>query len=240
MRPIKAGSRLCTPRRQWGKPRSSACCRIRSRRRARDIQRLDGPACGGSRRVCRNRRLSSRLRGLTRDAAPQTPNHPDSPQVSTIRLKRARAAQSVIFWRVVLDLAAPRAAFARTRIKITVVRIDLEPAGPEVPNFACADAARLPFRDHCFDLIVSNHSLEHFEDLAGALAEIGRVAKLALHSTSACPTPLRFQTVCTAGWRVAGATSTLFLRLKSSPCAFRMRPDSTTSRLAHCVPPYHS
>ena len=37
------------------------------------------------------------------------------------------------------------------------------------------DAARLPFAGAAFAAIVSNHSLEHFEDLGGALAEIGRV-----------------------------------------------------------------
>ena len=31
--------------------------------------------------------------------------------------------------------------------------------------------------DRAFDAVISNHSLEHFDDLAGALAEIGRVLK---------------------------------------------------------------
>ncbi len=35
----------------------------------------------------------------------------------------------------------------------------------------------LPFADRTFDAVISNHSLEHFEDLAGALGEIGRVLK---------------------------------------------------------------
>ncbi len=34
---------------------------------------------------------------------------------------------------------------------------------------------RLPFRDGAFDLVISNHSMEHFADAAGAIAEIGRV-----------------------------------------------------------------
>jgi methyltransferase family protein len=77
----------------------------------------------------------------------------------------------------VLDLGCAGGSFRTDAYPITVVRVDLESASPAVSNFAHADAARLPFRDHCFDLIVSNHSLEHFENLAGALAEIGRVAK---------------------------------------------------------------
>ncbi len=40
-----------------------------------------------------------------------------------------------------------------------------------------ADAARLPFRDEAFDAVISNHSMEHFDDLPGALAETGRVLK---------------------------------------------------------------
>ncbi|HLW76907.1 MAG TPA: methyltransferase domain-containing protein, partial [Bryobacteraceae bacterium] len=46
-----------------------------------------------------------------------------------------------------------------------------------LPNFVRADAARLPFAAGSFDAIVSNHSLEHIENLEGALLEIGRVAK---------------------------------------------------------------
>jgi SAM-dependent methyltransferase len=35
----------------------------------------------------------------------------------------------------------------------------------------------LPFRAGCFDVVVSNHSLEHVENLEGTLDEIGRVLK---------------------------------------------------------------
>jgi len=37
------------------------------------------------------------------------------------------------------------------------------------------DAARLPFRDGCFDAVIANNSLEHFPDLAAALREVRRV-----------------------------------------------------------------
>ncbi len=56
-----------------------------------------------------------------------------------------------------------------------MVRVDLEFAGSPIFNFVQADAAKLPFPEHCFDAIISNHSLEHFEHLACALPEIGRV-----------------------------------------------------------------
>jgi SAM-dependent methyltransferase len=50
----------------------------------------------------------------------------------------------------------------------------------EFPKFTCfvqADAAHLPFRDHAFDAVIVNHSLEHIEDLPAALSEIGRVLR---------------------------------------------------------------
>jgi hypothetical protein len=78
---------------------------------------------------------------------------------------------------IVLDLGCDAGSFRADGARFTVVRIDLEPAVLALPNFAQADAARLPFRDRCFDLVVSNHSLEHFDNLSGALQEIGRVIK---------------------------------------------------------------
>lgn len=51
-----------------------------------------------------------------------------------------------------------------------VTRVDLEPGGD-----VQADAAALPFRDHVFAAVVSNHSLEHVLRLDDALREIGRV-----------------------------------------------------------------
>ena len=40
-----------------------------------------------------------------------------------------------------------------------------------------ADASRLPFRDGAFAAVISNHSLEHFDDLDAALREIRRVTR---------------------------------------------------------------
>jgi len=76
----------------------------------------------------------------------------------------------------VLDVGCGGGSFIASQ-PLTVVGIDLEAVSPGPVNFARADAARLPFPDRCFDLVVSNHSLEHFEDLAGALQEIARVVK---------------------------------------------------------------
>jgi SAM-dependent methyltransferase len=53
--------------------------------------------------------------------------------------------------------------------------ISIVPAGP--PRASCKRTPRLPFAARTFDLVISNHSLEHFDDLDGALREIGRVVK---------------------------------------------------------------
>lgn len=77
---------------------------------------------------------------------------------------------------VVLDLGCAAGSF-RTAGACTIVRLDLEIPNSRASNFVQADASGLPFRSQCFDAIVSNHSLEHFENLASALAEIRRVIK---------------------------------------------------------------
>jgi len=78
---------------------------------------------------------------------------------------------------VVLDLGAAEGSFEWPADRAFVIQVDLERPRPKAGTFVQADAARLPFRSHSIDLIVSNHSLEHFEDLARALREIGRVLK---------------------------------------------------------------
>ncbi len=40
-----------------------------------------------------------------------------------------------------------------------------------------ADAGSLPFPGEAFDVVIANHCLEHFVNLAPALEEIGRVIK---------------------------------------------------------------
>ena len=70
---------------------------------------------------------------------------------------------------MVLDLGCAAGSFRADDFPHFVVRTDLERKAAVAGNFVQADAAKLPFRPACFDLIVSNHSLEHFEDMAGAL-----------------------------------------------------------------------
>jgi SAM-dependent methyltransferase len=73
----------------------------------------------------------------------------------------------------VLDLGCGAGSFVSDQ----AVRVDVERESLKGPHGVQADAAALPFPDRCFDVVISNHSLEHFENLAGALAEIGRVVK---------------------------------------------------------------
>jgi len=77
----------------------------------------------------------------------------------------------------VLDLGSGSGSFDAVGEKFAVIRADIDHPHTSVSNFAQADAAHLPFGDQSFDALISNHSLEHFDDLAGALVEIGRVLK---------------------------------------------------------------
>lgn len=77
----------------------------------------------------------------------------------------------------ILDLGSGAGSFGSGLGPFVAIRADIDHPSTPVPNFAQADAGSLPFRDHAFDAVISNHSLEHFHDLAGALAEIGRVLK---------------------------------------------------------------
>jgi SAM-dependent methyltransferase len=78
----------------------------------------------------------------------------------------------------VLDLGARSGSFETPRRDIHVVRLDLE-VHPRhgSGSYVAGDAARMPFATHSFDLVISNHSLEHFVELEATVREIGRVAR---------------------------------------------------------------
>jgi len=77
---------------------------------------------------------------------------------------------------VVLDLGCNTGSFPQSATAARVVRLDYKiPAGRPDGAFIQADAAHLPFPDHNFAAVISNHSLEHIDDLDGALSELGRV-----------------------------------------------------------------
>lgn len=75
----------------------------------------------------------------------------------------------------VLDLGSATGSFDTATTQAAVYRIDLEARG--AGNFANADAAALPFGDQSFDVVIANHSLEHFVRLEEAIREIARVIK---------------------------------------------------------------
>lgn len=77
----------------------------------------------------------------------------------------------------VLDLGCAGGSFDSGVGRFTVLRIDLERGAHKLANFTQADAAKLPFPAASFEAVISNHSLEHFENLAACLTEIGRVLK---------------------------------------------------------------
>jgi SAM-dependent methyltransferase len=78
---------------------------------------------------------------------------------------------------LVLDLGCAKGSFPANLTCATVVRLDREASGDGsgAPAFVQGDAKALPFADHTFASVISNHSLEHFDDLDSALHEIGRV-----------------------------------------------------------------
>jgi len=78
----------------------------------------------------------------------------------------------------VLDLGAGPGSFDSQRTDLVIVRLDLEkPHRLGQGSYVLSDAARMPFAPASFDLVVSNHSLEHFVELEATVREIGRVLK---------------------------------------------------------------
>jgi SAM-dependent methyltransferase len=78
----------------------------------------------------------------------------------------------------VLDLGAGPGSFRTVRNDLSIVRLDLEiPRTPGSGSYVAADAARMPFASRSFDLVISNHSLEHFPALEETVREIGRVIR---------------------------------------------------------------
>ena len=80
--------------------------------------------------------------------------------------------------RLVLDLGSSNGSYEAHSIEVITIRVDLRPPGAKPGAFFVqADAARLPFRPGTFDIVVCNHSLEHFEKLHQSLDEIAHVIK---------------------------------------------------------------
>ncbi len=76
----------------------------------------------------------------------------------------------------VLDVGSRTGSFAAESLACTAVCVDAEIPSSHPRLFVAARAEALPFRDGQFTAVISNHSLEHFEQLEKSLREIGRVA----------------------------------------------------------------
>src|SRR5579871_4867054 len=78
----------------------------------------------------------------------------------------------------ILDLGALNGSFSLECVpRCLVARIDREWPLRGCGNFVQGDAARLPFPDRAFDVVIASHSLEHIDPLDAALQEIGRVIR---------------------------------------------------------------
>src|SRR6266852_3840381 len=110
---------------------------------------------------------------------------------------------------LVLDLGCAAGSFPQNATAADVVRVDREaPANRGAgTQFVQADAARLPFANQVFSAVISNHSLEHFDDFTGALREIGRVIAPNGSLFVAVPDASTLTDNCTGGSREAGDTS---------------------------------
>jgi SAM-dependent methyltransferase len=78
----------------------------------------------------------------------------------------------------VLDLGCREGSFPAGKYTFLTVRVDLNRVTSQTSPFVQADAVHLPFPSRTFDVIILNHSVEHFSHLKPALQEIGRVVKL--------------------------------------------------------------
>src|SRR5438552_4410876 len=78
---------------------------------------------------------------------------------------------------LVLDLSPAEGSFPQAVTSATVERLDQVSPNHRAgrTHFVQGDAALLPFLDHTFAAVISNHSLEHFDNLVTVLREIRRV-----------------------------------------------------------------
>jgi SAM-dependent methyltransferase len=75
----------------------------------------------------------------------------------------------------VLDLGSGPGSFDATQLPLRIFRADIVPPTEGTGHFVACSAAELPFANGCFQAVILNHSLEHFENLAASVAEIARV-----------------------------------------------------------------
>lgn len=94
--------------------------------------------------------------------------------LKTDLIEEAIRQDHVLFWLAKnnqevfgIDISPKMTSYAHARSKILNSKL----------NFATADVKYLPFKDACFDLIISNSTCDHFPDIDFALKELHRVLK---------------------------------------------------------------
>jgi SAM-dependent methyltransferase len=111
------------------------------------------------------------FRGIASDVAAAAPRATEVLEVGCGpgRLSILLAKQG----RDVTGLDLDPAMVERARINVAAIPWNADGA----PSFVVGDAARMPFPDRAFDLVVSTLSMHHWDDAAAGLAEIARVLR---------------------------------------------------------------
>jgi ubiquinone/menaquinone biosynthesis C-methylase UbiE len=102
-------------------------------------------------------------------------NHINNGRIlKTDLIEEALRQDHVLFWLAKnnqavfgMDISSKMTAYAKARSRIFNSKL----------NFATADVRYLPFKDGCFDLIISNSTCDHFPEIDLALKELYRVLK---------------------------------------------------------------
>lgn len=79
----------------------------------------------------------------------------------------------------VLDLVSSTGSFPLTLTSARVFRLDRDAKAPGAhSNFVQTDAAALPFAAQSFEVVLANHSFEHFDEFEKVAEEVGPILKL--------------------------------------------------------------
>ena len=94
----------------------------------------------------------------------------------------------------VLDLGAGGGSFGYASTRAKVIGLDLAFPAQTQPSIGklIATSQAIPLRDGAVDVVVCNHTLEHFENVRDALFEINRVIKTGGHLWAAIPNGFSF------------------------------------------------
>ena len=128
----------------------------------------------------------------------------------------------------VLDLGAGGGSFGYGSTQARVIAVDLAFPAQTQPSLGklIAMSQALPLKDARVDVVVCNHTLEHFENVRDALFEINRVIKTGGHLWAAIPNGFSFDDdlyrfIFSGGGHVNRFTLKSFIALVESNTQFR-------------------